>query len=142
MPTKINPRQRLVLDTNALVSRLLVPSSVPARAVDRALVEGQPLASEATLEELAAVLARPKFDAYVSIEDRQEFLRLLGRLLEIVPIVHTIQACRDPRDDKFLELAINGEAELIVSGDEDLHSLNPFRGIAILRPRDYLKLPQ
>lgn len=132
-------RRRLVLDTNVLVSRLLVPQTVPAKAVDKALVEGQPIASDATLEELAEVLARPKFDPYVSINERQEFLRLLGRVVEIVPIIHRIQACRDPRDDRFLELAINGEAEFIVSGDDDLLALNPFRGIPIMRPSEYLR---
>ena len=131
-------RPRVVLDTNALVSRLLLPASVPGRAVRKAVDEAQVLISEPVLEELADVLARPKFDAYVSIEDRQEFLRLLGRIVEMVPIVHTVRACRDPRDDKVLELALNGEANAIVTGDADLLALNPYRGIPILTPARYL----
>jgi len=132
------PRSRVVVDNNALVSRLLIPASVPSRAVRKAVDEAQLLVSEATLEELADVLARPKFDPYVSIADRQEFLRLMGRVAELVPITFTVRACRDPKDDKFLELAINGRADLIVTGDRDLLALNPFRDIPIITPAQYL----
>jgi putative PIN family toxin of toxin-antitoxin system len=125
---------RVVIDNNALVSRLLIPGSVPGRAVRKAVDEAQLLVSEATLEELADVLARPKFDPYVSIADRQDFIRLLGRIAELVPITFAVRACRDPKDDKFLELAINGRADLIVTGDLDLLELNPFRDIPITGP--------
>jgi putative PIN family toxin of toxin-antitoxin system len=90
------------------------------------------------MEELATVLGRPKFDPYLSIADRQEFIRLLGRIAELVPIVRRVRACRDPRDDKFLEVAVNGRAEIIITGDRDLLELNPFIGIAILSPVAYL----
>ena len=93
---------------------------------------------EATLEELADVLARAKFDPYVTIEEHQEFLRLLGRIAEMVPIIRTIQACRDARDDKFLELAVNGEANLIITGDAELLDLDPFRGVSIIPLASYL----
>lgn len=132
------PSARVVVDTNALVSSLLLPRSVPARAVRKAVAEATLLASETTLEELANVLSRAKFDPYVSIGDRQQFLRLLGRVVELVPIVHSVRACRDPRDDKFLELAVNGSATAIVTGDRDLLSLDPFRGVAIVTPRTFL----
>jgi len=132
-------RARVVVDNNALVSRLLIPNSVPGRAVRKAVDEAQLLISEATLEELADVLARPKLDPYVSIADRQEFIRLLGRVAELVPITFTVRACRDPKDDKFLELAINGRADLIVTGDKDLLELNPFRDIPIVTPGEYLE---
>lgn len=132
-------RERLVIDTNALVSRLLVPGSVPGRAVRKAIDEAQLLVSGATLEELAEVLARPKFDLYVTVGERQEFLRLIGRVAEVVPTVMTVRECRDPKDDKFLELALSGEADVIVTGDADLLVLNPFRGIPIMTPIAYLE---
>ena len=132
-------RARVVVDNNALVSRLLIPASVPGRAVRKAVDEAQLLVSEATLEELADVLARPKFDPYVSIADRQEFIRLLGRVAELVPITFTVHVCRDPKDDRFLELAINGRADLIVTGDRDLLELNPFQDIPIITPAEYLE---
>ncbi len=132
-------RKRMVVDTNCLISRLLLPSSVPGRAVRQAVDQGILLVSEATMNELADVLSRPKFDRYVSLEDRQQFLRLLGRVAEFVAGVYAVRECRDPKDDKFLEVALSGKADLIVTGDADLLTLNPWRGIAILSPAAYLK---
>ena len=133
-------RARVVLDTNALVSRLLLPASVPGRAVRRAVDEAHILVSSDTMNELAEVLARPEFDPYVTLADRQQFLRRLGTIAEMVPILHRIRERRDPRDDKVLELAVNGEAEVIVTGDADLLVLDPYRGMRIVTPSDYLAL--
>ena len=58
---------------------------------------------------------------------------------EAVPILYAIRVCRDPKDDKFLEVAVHGQADAIVTGDQDLLNLNPFRGIAILTPREYVE---
>jgi predicted nucleic acid-binding protein len=62
------------------------------------------------------------------------------RVLRVSSSPQAIRACRDPKDDKFLELAVHGRADLIVTGDQDLHTLNPFRGIAILTPNAFLGL--
>jgi putative PIN family toxin of toxin-antitoxin system len=132
-------RQRVVADTNALISRLLLASSIPGRAVRKAVDTGILLVSEATMNELADVLARSKFDRYITLEDRQQFLRLLGRVAEFVPIVYPVHACRDPQDDKFLEVALNGNADLILTGDADLLVLHPWQNIAIVSPAEYLK---
>jgi putative PIN family toxin of toxin-antitoxin system len=132
-------RERIVVDTNALISRLLLPTSVPGQAVRKAVDGGILLVSEATMNELADVLARQKFDRHISLGDRQQFLRLLGRLAELVPIVYPVHACRDPNDNKFLEVALNGKAELILTGDADLLALQPWQGVAILSPANYLK---
>jgi len=129
---------RFVADTNVLVSRLLAPSSTAAQAVDQALAHGNLLGSKETLAELAEVLARPKFDPYVSREDRREFIRLLGGVMQVVPILRRVAACRDPRDDKFLDVALAGEAAAIISGDKDLLVLNPWHGIPILTPAEFL----
>ncbi|MDK9722321.1 MAG: putative toxin-antitoxin system toxin component, PIN family [Rhodospirillales bacterium] len=127
-------RPLFVIDTNVLVSRLLLPNSVSAKAVRQIMLRGRLLACNETLSELADVLARPKFDAYVSVDERKEFLRLLIRVAEFVPHVLPVQACRDPRDDKFLALALSGGAKTIVTGDSDLLALHPFRGIRIVKP--------
>lgn len=132
--------RRFVLDTNCLISRLLMPGGIAARAVDHALACGTVLMSEATLDELSETLARRKFDRYVSVSDRQRFLVLLGTIARLIPVVHGIAVCRDPKDDKFLHLALAGEAEAIVSGDRDLLVLHPFRGVAILSPGDFFRL--
>jgi putative PIN family toxin of toxin-antitoxin system len=129
---------RLVFDTNTLISHLLLPSSLPAQAVRKGLHQGQILVSDETLCELADVLVRPKFDRYISIEERQEFFRVFGRVVEKVHIIRSIQVCRDPKDNKFLELAINGRAGCIITGDQDLLTLHPFHSIEIITPQDYL----
>lgn len=58
---------------------------------------------------------------------------------ELVAITQRIAACRDPTDDKFLELAVNGRADAIVTGDADLLALNPFRGIPIVTPAIFVR---
>lgn len=130
-----------VVDTNVLISRLLAPRSMAARSVDHALARGILLVSEETLGELAAVLGRSKFDAYVSRADRQRFIALLGGVARMVPVTRNIQACRDPQDDKFLDVALSGGARAIVTGDQDLLALHPFHDIHIITPAAFLIWP-
>ena len=132
-------RARVVVDTNVLVSRLILPQSLPAKALSRAALEARLLISEATMYELADALARPKFDRYVSVEDRKGFLQLLGHIAEFVPVIQLVRECRDPKDDKFLDVALNGRADVIITGDADLLALHPWRRVAILSPADYLR---
>jgi uncharacterized protein len=130
--------RKLVIDTNLWVSRLLMPDGIAAKGVDHALAWGIPLMSEDTLTELSDVLSRKKFDKYVSREDRQQFLLHLGGIVRLIPITRKISACRDPKDDKFLDVALNGEAQLILTGDQDLLELHPFHDVEIFRPSDFL----
>lgn len=132
-------RQRVVVDTNVLISRLLLAESVSGQAVRRIVDEGQLLVSDTVLEELAEVLSRQKFDRYIDVEDKRTFFLMLGRVAEKVPIIYPIRACRDPKDDKFLELAVNGTVNVIVTGDKDLLALNPFQRIPIITPAQYLE---
>jgi uncharacterized protein len=131
---------RIVVDTNVIVSRLLVPTSTAAQAVRRAVDIGRLIVSDETMEELVEVLARPKWNAYLSLDERKQFVQLLGKIAELVPIVRPIRACRDPTDDKFLAAAVNGEAGFIQTGDRDLLVLDPFHGIAIVNPKTFLTL--
>ena len=133
------PRARVVIDTNVLVSRLLLPDSISARAVRHVVEYGQLLASDATLTELGDVLSRDKFDRYVDLADRQAFFQQLSRIVERVPITYIVRASPHPEDDMFLELAINGRADYIVSGDQDLLVLSPFQQIPIMNPASYLE---
>ncbi len=132
------PEFRFVADNNVLISNLLFYQSVPARALRLALEQGIMLTSQAALDELASVLSRSKFDAYVSLAARSEFIRKILRISVMVEIIRRVQVCRDPKDDKFLEIAVNGEADLILTGDKDLLVLNPFEDITIITPRDFL----
>jgi putative PIN family toxin of toxin-antitoxin system len=128
----------LVIDSNLWISRLLMPGGSAAAAVDQALAWGIPLVSEATLAELSDVLSRSKFDKYVSLDDRRRFLRLLGGIVRITPITQRVSVCRDPSDDKFLDVALNGGAKMILTGDNDLLALHPFHDIKIVSPMDFL----
>lgn len=128
---------RVVFDTNVLVSHLLFPLSEPGRAVREALTNHTLLVSEGTLAELASVLARPKCDTYLSAQERQAFVRAFESIAEAVVILERVRVCRDARDHKFLEVAINGRADVIVTGDSDLLVLNPFRRVAIVTTAQY-----
>src|ERR1700722_19799310 len=133
------PAGRFVVDTNVIVSAVILPLSVPRQSVDKALDEGILLFSEATTNELADVLFRRKLDRYVSREDRNRFLQQLVTAAESVPIIRTVRECRDPKDDKFLEVALTVRADVIITGDADLLTLHPWRAVTILSPVGYLK---
>ncbi len=132
---------RFVFDTNVIVSALLFNDSVPGKAFLRALDEGTVLISASLVRELSHVLSRERFDRYISREERDEFVDGLMRESELVEIVDPVSACRDPEDNRVLELAVNGNAKLIVTGDTDLLVLNPFRDVRIVTPADFLKAP-
>ncbi len=132
-------KPRFVLDTNAIVSAFLFDESSPGKALQAVLARGELLLSTEVTDELAEVLRRDKFDRYLKRKTREEFLRVLIQEAVFVEVTETIQACRDTKDDKFLELAASGNASHLISGDEDLLALNPFRGISIVTPRQFLE---
>jgi putative PIN family toxin of toxin-antitoxin system len=131
---------RFVFDTNVLVSALLFSDSIPRRAFDHALDTGNILLSFATLAELNDVLGREYFRKYSTMEEARLFLAAVVREAEWIEVSSRIAACRDPKDDKLLELAVDGHASHLITGDADLLSLHPFRGIAILTPQAFLDL--
>lgn len=134
MPAK----PRFVFDTSAIISAALLKRSVSRKAFDKALDEGELLVSAETIDELNQVLGRVDFRKYVTEDERLEFLAVLLREATFVEVTVHVGECRDPRDNKFLELAVSGEAVCIVSGDQDLLVLHPFRGIPIVTPRGFL----
>ncbi len=135
-------KQRFIFDTNVIVSALLLKQSVARQAFDQARSTGDILLSVSTLEELSSVLQREKFSKYLSEEERLLFLTALVHEAVLVEITETVSECRDPKDNKFLEQAVSGQADCIVSGDEDLTSLHPFRHIPVLSPREFLDREQ
>ena len=130
--------ERVVIDTNVLISSLFFTTSTPAKAVEKAVTKAQLVATTETLRELIEKLLLPKFDRYVRRERRDALLQRVASLFEIIDVLQPIRASRDPKDDKFLEAAVNGRADVIMTGDRDLLDLNPFRGIAIMTPAGYL----
>ncbi|SRR6266540_3553633 len=135
----MNPNERFVFDTNVLVSGLLFAESKPAQAFFLALRTGILLTSLAALHELSTVLHRKKFDKYLTSDERDQFLDHYTRSTITIDIIETIQMCRDPKDDKFLEIATNGVATYLITGDPDLLVLHPFRGIPIISPENLLR---
>jgi putative PIN family toxin of toxin-antitoxin system len=129
---------RFVIDTNILVSSILISSSKPDYALKKVRNIGNILLSETTFQELEEILYRPKFDRYVSLITRIEFITKLKSESNLIKISEKITICRDPKDDKFLELAVNGQANFIITGDEDLLVLNPFRNIEIITVNEFL----
>ena len=83
-------------------------------------------------------MMRCVFDTNAS--ERERFLGLLLRDAQLVEITESIRACRDPKDDQVLELAVCGRADWIITGDADLLVLDPFRGIRIVTPTNTLGL--
>ena len=132
---------RIVIDTGVVVSSVLLPRSVPRQAFDVAAARGRLLVSDETIAELDEVLRRPKFDKYVPESRRLEFLSALVREAEVIDVVDVVTDCRDPNDNKFLELALSGKGSHIVTGDSDLLVLHPYREIAIVSPRSFLAIP-
>lgn len=128
----------VVFDTNVLVSAALLAQSKPSLAVKWAARNDRLLASAATFSELVSTMEKPRFDRYTSLASRRAFVTFVYANIQLVTIQSSVRACRDPDDDKFLEVAVNGGAGLLVTGDADLLALDPFEGISIITPADYL----
>jgi putative PIN family toxin of toxin-antitoxin system len=129
---------RFVIDTNVFISALLFKFSAPFWSVEMAEKQGVVLYSKATLNELEEVLSRKKFNKYLSLEERQTFLLKFISSSQLVFITEKIAVCRDEKDNKFLELAVNGNANIIITGDLDLLVLNPFQSIEIITPDTFI----
>jgi putative PIN family toxin of toxin-antitoxin system len=130
--------ERLVFDCNVLISAALVETGTAARALDAAYAEHKLLLSEPTFDELVTRLARPKFRPYLGDASRTAFLEALSAAAQWIEIEGEPQGCRDPDDDKYLETAVRGSADAIVTGDRDLLDMHPFGGTSILSPADWL----
>lgn len=132
---------RVVVDTGVLVSALIRPRGSIGDVL-HALRGGRFVAiySTAMMLEVTDVLSRPKIHEkyHIQPEDITALINLVRLRGELVIPKRTIAICRDPKDDKFLEAALAGEADAIVTGDNDLLVLNPFEGVDILRPAELL----
>ena len=129
---------KVVVDTNVLVSAALKQQYTPGMAALLVERRGGLLKSLTTEQQLFEVVARPRLASLIDPET-QAWLRELMAAAELVTITERIVACRDATDDKFLELAVNGHADLIVTGDADLLALNPFRDIPIVTPATFVQ---
>lgn len=134
---------RAVIDSSIVVRAVLKPLGTVGPVLD-ALEEKRYkfLYSEATLEEVVEVLARPRLRRRFPLRGRdpQTVVDLLVLRGEAVEPRRRWRVCRDPKDDKFLDVAVAGHADALVSGDEDLLVLHPFEGIPIVQPAGFLAM--
>jgi uncharacterized protein len=128
---------RVVIDTGVFISAAIKAQTVPSLAVHRAAQRGVLLKSSSTEAELLEVIDRPYLAKLIAPAARARLLELMTQA-ELVPVSERIAMCRDPKDDKFLELAVNGRADVILTGDADLLVLHPFRGILVVPPATFV----
>lgn len=127
-----------VLDTNTLISAFLLPNSTSRKAIDKAISFGIVAISNDTINEFSDTFIRAKFDKYLSIELKLEIIEEFKFISKLVTPNVLITDCRDAKDNKFLELAVSFKAKYLITGDEDLLILNPFKNISIISASTFL----
>ena len=123
---------KLVIDTNILISAALSSQGAPARLVQMALAHHRLVFSQATLDELRTRLYRPKFDHYISLENRERLLHDFSASALWVDVGEPAVYCRDRDDDHFIEAALKAQAHYLVSGDKDLLEAPLIEGLCIV----------
>jgi len=131
---------RVVVDTNILVSFTIRPNQNFERLSDYLAGQGVTPVSEETIAELFAVLSREEFRRYIPQDSAIDYVEWYAGISESVIVAEHVAACRDPKDDKFLSLAVAGKANCIISGDSDLLDMVAYNGIPIYRAAEFLKL--
>jgi uncharacterized protein len=136
-------RNTVVLDSNLIVSAFLNPQGAASKALQIALESFDIASSKETLAELVDVLKRDKFDKYAAKSLRMAKLEQYAQAVvyyEVsLEISSTITDCTDPKDNKFLALAITAKAKVLISGDKrDLLVMHPYRGIDIVSLREFI----
>jgi uncharacterized protein len=129
--------ERVVLDTNVLISAVLSPLGKPFACIGWVLDNATLIVSRELLEELETRLGRPKFRKYVDEARCRAFVADLGLSAVQVELSGSVKVCRDSDDDKLLEIAVAGRADCLVTGDQDLLVLDQFQGIPILTPAGF-----
>lgn len=141
----MSDRPAVVLDTNILVAHALLGSDVPRRSraiantVVLAVVHCRVLLSPATLAEVTEVLGRKDFDRYKHHDGRMEALSATIDGAIMLSPTSTVRLCRDPEDDMFLELALDGKASWLVTVDHQLLAVRQIGNTEILRPERFLQ---
>jgi uncharacterized protein len=133
-------RKNIVIDTNTVLSAMLFKDSIVGRALHKANANFQIVLSEKVWAEFQNTCSRSKFDKYLDEFDRLLFITALKQNAIFIEPTEIITDCRDSKDNKFLELAVAANAPFIITGDEDLLVLNPYRGISILKSGAFLDL--
>jgi hypothetical protein len=127
-----------ICDTNTLISAYILADSKSRRAYNKAFDTGIVIYSIATFDEFAETFVGLKFEKYLPLDKRLSAIKEFLAKAALIDVEIVITDCRDPKDNKFLELAVSANASCIITGDKDLLILNPFCGIPILNAADFL----
>lgn len=132
-----NRKSKVILDTNIWISFLITKTF---SKLDHFIQQGkiQLLFSNESLSEFIEVTARPKFKKYFTIEDIIEAIDYMDQYGTIIKVKSQVDLCRDKKDNFWLELAKDGKADYLVTGDDDLLTLKSFGQTRILKFKDYL----
>jgi uncharacterized protein len=134
--------ERVVFDTSTLIGAALKIGSTPWTALNLAFERCHVFVSSYTIAELEDALSRRRIARYIPRAGREEFVAWYRRNTQLVavPELNTMEIkprCRDPKDDKFLSLALASRTQTIISSDHDLLVLHPWGGIAIVTPAQF-----
>ncbi|MGK7881284.1 MAG: putative toxin-antitoxin system toxin component, PIN family [Crocosphaera sp.] len=132
--------KRVVIDTNVFISALLNPNGTPKKVINLVVYQCVILQSEATYQELETRLTKKKFDKYLTQEDRLDFLASLTQKSLFIDITHKTIICSDVDDNKFLELAVSGMANYLITGDNDLLKIKNYQDVPIITPSNFFSL--
>lgn len=137
---KNNKQPYIVIDTNVLISAALLPKSKTALLLEVATKQFIIAQNEDTFSELESRIQKSKFDRYFGEQGRLVFLTRLAQVVEIFPVKTKVQISRDADDDKFIGLAIDSGAEIIISGDVHLKEIREYKGVKIVSPSEAIEL--
>ena len=134
---------RIVIDTNIFVRYLIRPSAAIKELLEVRWLSDQVqvVTAPELVAELTEVLQRPKILAYIQPQEAQVILETIRRKAELLPPLGTVPPyTRDPKDDKFVACAIIGNAQYLVSVDEDILVLQQVGSVQIVTPFTLLPL--
>ena len=129
----------IVIDTNVLISAALLPESKTAQVLALAVEHFVIAQNQDTWRELETRIARPKFDRYFGESGRLRHLVAVAQLIQHFEMLTEVSISRDKIEDKFIALAIDSGATVIISGDLDLKDLQAYKGVEILSPAQFFE---
>jgi putative PIN family toxin of toxin-antitoxin system len=129
----------IVIDTNVLISAGLLPNSKTAQALALAVRHFVIAQNQSTWHELETRIARPKFDRYFGESGRLQHLVKIAQSSQFFVPIAKVSVSRDASDDKFIGLAIDAGASMLISGDPDLTTLQSYQGIDIVSPAEFFE---
>lgn len=129
----------IVIDTNVLISAGLLPQSKTAQVLALAVAHFVIAQNQDTWHELETRIARPKFDRYFGESGRLRHLVKIAQSSQFFDVSAKASVSRDVTDDKFIALALDARARILISGDLDLKIVQTYEGIEILSPAQFLE---